>query len=121
MRSQKRQSRGALYIAWKFSETDEASARRVWNRIRRCGGKRLFRLRSGVVVQGEARALVAPLAPLETIAAAVLRADSRPVISRWIGTEIACAALAREIESVPVNLGLARRPEQWLLSSAAVD
>jgi hypothetical protein len=110
-----------LYLAWKFRAADDASAERVWNRLSLGERQHLFRLRSGVVVNGEARALVAPLAPLESIAAAIGELASEPVVSRWIGTESACVALSREIESVPVHLGLAPRPEQWPLSSAAAD
>jgi hypothetical protein len=72
-----------------------------------------------VAVRGEVRALLLPVAALENIAEAIHKQGSDPVVSRWVGTERACAALAREIEAMPVTLGLTASPEQWPLSSAA--
>ncbi len=109
---------GALYIAWKFDPAGVTSALGVWNSLSRGEILHLFRLRSRVVVNGEVRALLSPAAPLERIADAI---SADLLTSRWIGTERECAAMAREIESVPVKLGLAQRPEQWPLSSAAFD
>jgi hypothetical protein len=106
-----------LYIAWKFDTADDRSATRVWNLLSRGHDRNLFRLRSRVIVNGELRALIAPAAPLDRIAAAL----GGLAATRWIDGERACAALAREIESAPVRLGLAQRPEQWPLSSAAAD
>ena len=119
-------SGGALYIAWKFDTADgapsaSAAAERVWNRLSRGERLHLFRLRSRVFVNGEVRALLLPVAPLERIAAAINEPGANPVASRWVKTARECAVLAREIEAVPVNLGLAQRPEQWRLSSAAAD
>jgi hypothetical protein len=112
---------GALYIAWKFDTADDRSAARVWTLLSSGESLHLFRLRSRVVVKGEVRALITPHAPLEQIAAAIQPRGSRPVSSRWVSSERACAELAREIEGVPVRLGLARRPEEWPMSSAALD
>ncbi len=114
----KRQPGGALYIAWHF-DSAEGSPSRVWTRLSNGERQHLFRLRSGVVVDGEARALMQPCAALETITAAIC--ETKPVATRWVATERACAMLSREIESVPVNLGLALRPEEWPLSSASVE
>ena len=81
----------------------------------------LYRLRSWVVVNGEIRALVAPAAPVEEIAQAARHEHCETVSARWIITERACTDLVREIETAPVNLGLASRPEEWPFSSAASE
>lgn len=115
----KRQSGELLYIAWKLNQSDAASAPSVLTRLVQGETWGLYRLRSWVIANGEARALLAPQAPLERIAEAIWGEGSQPLGSRWIAGKQACAAAAREIETIPVDLGLASRPEQWPLSSAA--
>jgi hypothetical protein len=111
----------ALYISWKLSTSDAASAGTIQERLTEGEGKKLYRLWSWVVANGEARALLQPDAPLEQIAAAIWDTSALPVQSRWVEGRRACAEIAREIETVPVTLGLAKRPEQWPFSSAAGD
>jgi hypothetical protein len=108
-----------LYIAWKLNISDAASAADVRARLVKGENYHLDRLHSWVIANGEARALLAPEAPLEQIAKAIWGVASQPLGGRWVAGERACAAAAREIETVPVDLGLAPRPEQWPLSSAA--
>jgi hypothetical protein len=83
--------------------------------------RHLYRLRSWMVARGEARALLVPAAPLEEIAGALFTSVEAPVTTRWISGERQCAAVTREIETAPVQLGLANRPEEWPLSSAWRD
>jgi len=109
----------ALYIAWKLNTADGSAAGDVKDRLAQGEGKKLYRLRSWVIVNGEARALLNPDAPLEEITAAIWDEGARPLRSRWVAGSRACAAVSREIERAPVTLGLAPRPEQWQLSSAA--
>jgi len=109
----------ALYLAWKLDTADAASAGRVQQLLARGEGMHLYLLRSWVVANGEVRALLAPSAPLEEITEAIWESRSAPTASRWIAGRRACAAMARAIETIPVNLGLAARPEEWPFSSAA--
>ncbi len=110
----------ALYVAWKL----EADAGSAWS-IRRIltGGedRNLYRLRSWMVARGEARALLTPSVPLEEIADALWAPIASPVSTRWIAGQRKCAAVTREIERTPVQLGLASRPEEWPFSSAFKD
>ena len=110
----------ALYIAWRTNAADANSARSAKRRLAQGEGKHLYRLRSWVIVNGEGRALLAPGAPLEQIAGAVSDRADQMLSSRWIAGSRACAELARDIERMPVVLGLADRPEQWPYSSAAM-
>jgi hypothetical protein len=71
-----------------------------------------------MVAKGEARALLVPAAPLEDIADALFSPVASQLSTRWIEGQRKCAAVTREIETTPVQLGLATRPEQWPLSSA---
>lgn len=109
----------ALYIAWRTNPADANSAGVAKNRLASGEGRHLYRLRSWVIVNGEARALLAPAAPLEQIAGALSDDAGQLLASRWVAGQRACAELAREIERSPVALGLAERPEQWPYSSAA--
>jgi hypothetical protein len=111
----------ALYIAWKLDTADAAAASRMQDRLEKGHNRKLYRLRSWVIVNGEARALLAPEAPLEEITEAIWPRDTQPLLSRWIAGRRACAETARQIEQAPVALGLARRPEQWPYSSASWD
>jgi hypothetical protein len=74
-----------------------------------------------VIAGGEARALLAPAAPLERIAAAIWDCPADAIFTQWIESADVCARLARDIETAPVSMGLAKRPEQWPFSSAASD
>jgi hypothetical protein len=108
-----------LYIAWKLETADASGAATAMTRLVDGEGRHLYRLRSWVIVKGEAHVLLAPMAPLEQIAEAIWTEGTQPLLSRWVAGERAGAATAREIETAPVDLGLASRPEQWPLSSAA--
>jgi hypothetical protein len=110
----------ALYIAWKLEE-DAVSAGSMGQMLTGGENRNLYRLRSWMVARGEARALLVPSAPLEEIADALWIAGAPPVSSRWIAGQRKCAAMTREIETTPVQLGLARRPEEWPFSSAFRD
>ncbi|MGD1073319.1 MAG: hypothetical protein ABSB15_24665 [Bryobacteraceae bacterium] len=110
----------ALYIAWKLDTADAASARRARKLLARGEHLKLYRLQSWVVAQGQVKALLAPSASLEEITGIVWSGHVEPLFSRWIPGKRACAEMARQIESMPVALGLAVRPEQWPFSSAAV-
>jgi hypothetical protein len=109
----------ALYVAWKLDTADAASARRAQQLLAKGEQQNLYCLRSWVVAQGEVRALLSPAAPLEQITGVIWTDRVQPLVSRWVPSKRACAALAREIETIPVGLGLAVRPEQWPYSSAA--
>ncbi len=111
----------ALYIVWRFRGTPEHSTARARKLLNQGEKLHLYRLHSWVAVNGEIRALVAPAASVEEIAAAARKERCETVSTRWIATERACANLVREIETAPVHLGLASRPEQWPFSSAAND
>lgn len=82
--------------------------------------KNLYRLQSWVIVNGEARALLKPESPLDEITEAIWRDGAEPLKSRWVDGMRRCAEISREIETAPVLLGLALRPEQWPFSSAAM-
>jgi len=109
----------ALYIAWKLDTADAASARRAQQLLAQGEQENLYCLRSWVVARGEVRALLSPAASLEQITGAIWSDQVEPLESRWVPGKRECAVLAREIETVPVGLGLAVRPEQWPFSSAA--
>ena len=111
----------ALYVSWKIDTADEISARRVSLQLRRGEDQNLYRLRSWVIAGGEARALLAPSAPLERIAEAIWDKPADAIFTQWIDSPDVCARLARDIETAPVSMGLAKRPEQWPFSSAASD
>ncbi len=110
-----------MYIVWRFCGAGEPSAARAWKLLHQGQKLRLYRLHSWVAINGEIRALVAPAAPVEEIAAAARKERCETVSTRWVVTERACTSLVREIETAPVNLGLASRPEEWPFSSAASD
>jgi hypothetical protein len=109
----------ALYIAWKLDTADAASAQRAQYLLAKGEQRNLYCLRSWVVAAGEVRALLSPAASLELITETIWSGKVEPLESRWVPGKRACAVLAREIETVPVGLGLAVRPEQWPFSSAA--
>lgn len=108
----------ALYLSWRVADPDKSGATKVRRRLNSGENRHLYRLRSWVVVGGEVRALLSPAATLERIADAVWCENSEPLATRWIQPRD-CARIAREIETSPVSLGLAERPEQWPYSSAA--
>jgi hypothetical protein len=110
----------ALYIAWKLDAADAGSAMRAQELLAQGERLKLYRLQSWVVAQGEVKALLAPAASLEQITGIIWTDHVQPLSSRWIPGKRACAEMARRIESVPVGLGLAMRPEQWPFSSAAM-
>jgi hypothetical protein len=119
--ARQRQTRHALYLAWKLDSTDDESASRARNRLTAGEGRSLYRLCSWAIAQGEAHVLLAPTAPLEEIVEAILPGSGQPTSSRWIESTRDCAIAVREIETVPVRLGVARRPEQWPFSSASLE
>jgi hypothetical protein len=106
-----------LYFVWRF-ERSAARARKLLDRGEKL---HLYRLRSWVAVNGEIRALVAPAATVEEIAEAARRGRCETVSAEWVISEHACTNLVREIETAPVSLGLASRPEEWPFSSAASE
>ena len=110
----------ALYIAWKM-EAHPDSAEALQQVLSVGEGRRLYRLRSWIATRGEARALLIPEAPLEEIAEALRSPGSETISFRWIYGPTRCAAAAWEIETTPVRLGLAGRPEEWRYSSAFND
>lgn len=110
----------ALYVAWKL-EADSDSAGSIQQMLTVGEDRNLYRLRSWMVARGEARALLTPSVPLEEIASALWAPIASPVSTRWIAGQRKCAALTREIERTPVQLGLATRPEEWPFSSAFKD
>ena len=107
----------ALYLSWRLPD-DTGAVDRLQHRLSSVRFRKLFRLRSWVIVDGHAQALLAPVASLDRIADALWESEAEPVASRWV-QGLACASVAREIETTPVSLGLAIRPEQWPWSSAA--
>jgi hypothetical protein len=109
----------ALYIVWRFRGDGERSTARARKLLHRGQALHLYRLRSWVAINGEIRALVAPAAPVEEIAQAARAECCETVSARWVITQRACMDLVREIETAPVQLGLASRPEEWPFSSAA--
>ena len=110
-----------MYIAWKLSDMDAASAGDVQARLTRGEGRKLYRLQSWVIMDREVRALLQPASPLEEITGAIWGEGTSPLRSRWIAGTQACAEAAREIETAPVLRGLALRPEQWPWSSASLE
>jgi hypothetical protein len=116
-----RQTTQALYLAWKLDSTDDDCAGHARNRQTAVEGRSLYRLCSWAIAKGEAHALLAPTAPLEEIVEAILPGSGQPTSSRWIESTRACAIAVREIETVPVRLGVAVRPEQWPYSSASLE
>lgn len=112
-------SRNALYLVWKLNGTDNGTAGYARRRLSAGEMGHLYRLRSWVITNGEARALLAPEAPLDQIANAIQDGGDRLVSSRWVAGTRACETVKREIENVPVHLGLVDRPEKWRYSSAA--
>jgi type II secretory pathway component PulK len=117
--SQNSSGSDALYVAWKIEPDDEIGARRVSLQLRRGEDRNLYRLRSWVIAGGEARALLDPAAPLERIAEAIWEHPANAIVAQWIASADVITRLAREIETAPVSMGLAKRPEQWPFSSAA--
>ena len=114
---------GGLYLAWRLRDTDANSAQETKERLTRGEKQNLYRLCSWVVVDGEAQALLTPTASFEEITTAIWRKSPEPsdetLRTRWISSSQLLAELTREIEIVPVQLGLARRPEEWPFSSAS--
>ena len=119
--ARQRQTPHALYLAWKLDSADDDTAGHARNRLTAGEGRSLYRLRSWAIARGEAHALLAPEAPLEEIVEAILSGSGQPTSSRWIEGRRACAIAVREIETVPVRLGVAVRPEQWPYSSASLE
>lgn len=115
------QTRHALYLAWKLDSADDDCAGRARTRLTAGEGRFLYRVRSWAIAMGEAHVLLAPEAPLEEIVEAILPDSGQPTASRWIESRRACAIAVREIETVPVRLGVAIRPEQWPFSSASAE
>ena len=110
----------ALYVAWKLEE-ETHSAGSVQQMLTSGHDRNLYRLRSWMVARGDVRALLVPSAPLEEIADALFAPIAPVVSTRWIAGLRKCAAMTREIERIPVQLGLANRPEEWPFSSAFRD
>jgi hypothetical protein len=110
----------ALYVSWKL-DADDRSADSLQRILTEGEDRNLYRLRSWMVARGEARALLVPAASLEEIADALWKPVAPPFATRWIAGQRRCAALTREIETAPVQFGLASRPEQWPFSSAFRD
>jgi hypothetical protein len=116
----------ALYVSWKLEageggEGGEDIADSMQRAITGGEDRNLYRLRSWMVAKGEARALIIPEASLEEIADALWAPVASPIATRWIAGQRKCAALTREIETAPVEFGLASRPEEWPFSSAFRD
>jgi hypothetical protein len=110
----------ALYVAWRL-EADVDSADSLQQLLTVGQSRNLYRLRCWMAACGEARALIVPHAPLEDIASALFTTAAEPLSTRWIRGISKCAAMTREIETVPVQMGLANRPEEWRYSSAFGD
>jgi len=116
----------ALYVSWKLEAGEDGALEEdIADSMRRAitegEDRNLYRLRSWMVARGEARALIVPEAPLEEIAEALWAPVAPPTASRWVAGQRKCAALTREIETAPVEFGLASRPEEWPFSSAFRD
>ncbi len=112
------QNTDALFIAWRLQPDDRASAQRTRRKLNSGESRKLFRLRSWVIVQGEVQALLSPAVSLDRIASSIWGDNSSPTSSRWIRRN-ECAKIVRDMETIPVILGLAARPEQWPWSSAS--
>jgi hypothetical protein len=108
----------ALYIAWQLDDQKAGSAGVAQERLTGGQGQNLYRLQSWVIIDGVVRALLCPDAPLESIIGAIWSAGTKPLQSRWVAGQKACAEAAREIEMAPVLMGLAAGPGQWPFSSA---
>jgi hypothetical protein len=111
--------KNALYMVWRYEGAGKGSATQAQNLLNRGQEKCLFQVRSYVAANREVRVLLNPAAPVEEIARAARKQRYETVTTRWIASERTCTSLIREIETVPVNLGLASRPEEWPFSSAA--
>ena len=114
------QTGGALYVAWQTASQGTRSAIATRRQLFQGEKQHLYRLRSWVVVNGEAQVLVTPVGSLDEIVGELWRGASRPLRTRWVSGR-ACARLSRAIEREPVRLGLIGRPEQWPHSSAAAE
>jgi hypothetical protein len=110
----------ALYIAWRLEE-DAHPPESVQELLTSGEDRKLYRLRSWMVARGQARALLVPEAPLEEITDALWKPIAPPVSTRWVAGQRQCAVITRKIETKPVELGLASRPEEWPFSSAFKD
>jgi len=115
-----------LYVSWKLEAVEEGedggkTADSMQRAITEGEDRNLYRLRSWMVAKGEVRALIVPEAPLEEIADALWAPVAPPIATRWVAGQRKCAALTREIETAPVEFGLASRPEEWPFSSAFRD
>jgi hypothetical protein len=108
-------------MVWRYQGAGEASATRLRKLLDRGEEMQLYRLRSWVAINGEVRALMAPAVPVDEITQVVRRESCETVSTRWVRDERACTNLVREIETAPVHLGLAARPEEWPFSSAASE
>src|SRR3954470_18678977 len=108
----------ALYVAWKLPQQDVAAPGKVHRRLSSGQARNLYRLQSWVIAGGQVQALLSPTASLDRIATALWDPAAEPLSGRWVSGP-ACADLTRRIETTPVHLGLAARPEQWPWSSAA--
>jgi hypothetical protein len=111
-------NRDALYLVWQESRAIAMGA--IQRRLEQGEEQRLYRLRSWVIVHNEAHALITPSASLDEIVDELWQDEIQPLKTRWV-SRAACAHVAREIERVPVLLGLSPRPEQWPHSSAATE
>ena len=111
----------SLYLAWKLKSEDSVSADNARALLAQGERRELYRLRSWAITQGEAQALVTPKVSLDQITGAIWIETDKPTRTRWVSSARACAAVAREIETKPVQLGLADRPELWPFSSASGD
>lgn len=112
------QNTDALYVAWRLRTNDRATAQRIRRKLNSGETRNLFRIRSWVIVRGEVQALLSPAVSLDRIAASIWGDDTAPTSSRWVRRN-ECAKIVRDMETTPVTLGLAARPEQWPWSSAA--
>ena len=88
-------------------DTSDTSADSMQQVLTEGEDRNLYRLRSWMVARGEARALLIPAAPLKEIADTLWNPVAPPAATRWIAGQRKCAALTREIETAPVEFGLA--------------
>lgn len=110
-----------LYVCWLMAGSGKREANATRRRLTEGEARDLYRLRCWVIVNGEVRALLSPVAPLDAVVGNLWRGAIQPMRASWVPGPVACARLRREIEQLPVALGLTRRPEQWHYSSAATD
>lgn len=108
----------ALFLAWRLQSDDQMAARKTRRRLNSGESRQLYRIRSWVIVRGEVQALLSPAVSLDRIASSIWGQNSAPTSTRWVRRS-ECPKLVREMETIPVTLGLAARPEQWPWSSAA--